>query len=60
MESKTMKVIYNKNGSGHVTTKVNLSIIWLKKMGVSGEDRDVRMTFDGKRIIIEKANEAAT
>ena len=56
METKKIKVLYGRNGKGHTSTSVSLSLIWLKKMGVTEEDREVRMTFDGKRIIIEKAD----
>ena len=54
-ETKAMKVIFNKNGKGNYSTKINLSFIWLKKMGISEDMRDVQVTFDGKRIIIEPA-----
>ena len=54
-ETKAMKVIFNKNGKGNYSTKINLSFIWLKKMGISDDKRDVQVTFDGNRIIIESA-----
>ena len=57
-ETKAMKVIFNKNGKGNYSTKINLSFIWLKKMGISEDKRDVHVTFDGNRIIIEPAQTA--
>ena len=52
-DTKAMKVIFNKNGKGNYSTKINLSYIWLKKMGVTEDNREVQLSFDGKRIIIE-------
>ena len=58
MESRTVKVSFGKNGQGRTSTSVSMSLIWLKKMGISAENREVKMTFDGKRIIIEPAQTA--
>ena len=32
-----------------------MSHIWLKRMGVTPEDRDLLLTFDGESITIRKA-----
>ena len=58
VESRTVNVTFGKNGKGHTSTSVSLSLIWLKKMGISADNREVKMTFDGKRIIIEPAQNA--
>jgi|MGYP000740745794 hypothetical protein len=29
---------------------------WLKEMGINPEDKEITLTFDGKKIIIEKKN----
>ena len=58
METRNVRVLFGRNGKGHTSTSVSLSLIWLKKMGVSAENREVKMTFDGKRIIIEPAQTA--
>lgn len=36
---------------------IGLPMPWLTKMGVDVDNRDIKMTFDGNRIIIEKASE---
>ena len=58
METRTVKVSFGKNGQGRTSTSVSLSLIWLKKMGISAKNREVKMSFDGKRIIIEPAQNA--
>ena len=58
MESRTNKVMFSKNSAGNPSPRVPLSLIWLKKMGVTAENREVKMSFDGKRIIIEPAQTA--
>lgn len=58
MEVREGKVIFNKSGGtsgqGGYTTRVTLPILWIKQMGISQEDREVKISFDGNRIIIEK------
>ena len=58
MESRTNNVMFSKNSAGNPSPRITLSLIWLKKMGISAENREVKMTFDGKRIIIEPAQSA--
>ena len=55
MESRKNKVMFSKNSAGNPSPRITLSLIWLKKMGVTEGNREVKMTFDGKRIIIEPA-----
>ena len=42
-------------GKGASYYRVGIPPIWAQMMGVSSEDRDLLLTFDGKRVIIEKA-----
>lgn len=57
METRKLKVSFNKSGgtagSGGVTTRVILPIKWIRAMGITPENREVKTTFDGKKIIIE-------
>ena len=42
-------------GKGASYYRVGIPPVWAQMLGVSPEDRDLRLTFDGKRIIVEKA-----
>ena len=42
-------------GKGASYYRVGIPPIWAQMMGVSSDDRDLLLTFDGKRVIIEKA-----
>lgn len=42
-------------GKGASYYRVGIPPIWAQMMGVSSEDRDLLLTFDGKQVIIEKA-----
>lgn len=39
-----------------VSPKLNIPMAWLKEMGINPEDKEITLTFDGKKIIIEKKN----
>ena len=56
MEERKLKVIFSKDGRGATNTKITLPISWLKDMGVSQENREVKLIYDEntKQIIIEK------
>lgn len=58
METKDYNVSFNKSGgtagSGGMTTRVTLPITWFRDMGVTIDDRQIKATFDGKRIILKK------
>ena len=55
MESRTVKAQLTKNSKGNPSPKAPLSWIWLKKMGITADDRDLLLTFDGESITIRKA-----
>lgn len=42
-------------GKGASYYRVGIPPVWAQMMGVSSEDRDLLLTFDGQRVIIEKA-----
>ena len=57
MEIRTNKVLFSKNSKGNPSPRMPLSLIWLKKMGVTEDNREVQLSFDGKRIIIEPSQQ---
>lgn len=54
MESRNMNIIFNKAGSGSMSTKVSIPISWIRKMVISQDDRNVILEFDKDKIIIRK------
>lgn len=58
MERRSAKVTLTKvcgNASaGAVKYRITIPTTWAKDMGLDVENREVSLSFDGKRIIIEK------
>ena len=58
MEVRDAKVIFNKSGGtssqGGYTTRVTIPISWIKQMGISPDDREITISFDGEKITIKK------
>lgn len=53
MKKKT-KVSFSSNANGYVTPRVVFPGKWAKEMGITPEERDAVLTFDGQKITIEK------
>lgn len=62
MEEKRARVIFNKSGgtagSGGITNRITIPTTWVKEMGITEEQREVNISFDGEKIIIEKIKES--
>lgn len=58
MEEKTAKVIFNKSGGtaskGGITNRITVPTSWIKDMGITPENREVKLVFDGEKIIVKK------
>ena len=58
MEERVAKMIFNKSGGtagkGAYTTRVTIPSSWSKAMGITNQDRDVKISFDGEKVVIEK------
>lgn len=50
-----MKVEIRKTGSGGTTFRATLPTKWVREMGLSEDERDLKLTYKGDKIIIEKA-----
>lgn len=55
METRDLKVIFGKAGSGSTTTRLTLPKKWMNEMNITENERDVEVEFDGEKIIIKKA-----
>lgn len=57
-EKRILRCLINKaggnSGAGSKTYRTTLPSAWIKELGVSEEDRDLELTFDGEQIIIKK------
>ena len=64
MEKKTDKIFFepkiNKSGQGEYACKLYIAKSWLKKMGITSKNREVDVTFDGDRVIIERVGVGET
>lgn len=58
MEERKVKVIVNKVGGNASTNSrkfiLNIPAVWAQQMGLTPEDRNLLMMFDGEQIIIKK------
>lgn len=56
MEERYLNIIFNKSGSGSINTKVSLPVTWIKRMGITKDDREVIAEFNEEKqeIIIKK------
>ena len=61
MESRKAKILVSKSGGSAskngYTYRATLPTSWIKEMGISQEERGLKLTFDGKRIIVEKGEQ---
>lgn len=57
-ESRNAKIILNKSGGtaskNSITYRVTLPTTWIKEIGVTEDDRNVKISIKNKKIIIEK------
>ena len=53
-EVSILKVALCKKGESYYP-KMNFSKGWFEELGVTEDDREVKVSFDGKKIVIEKA-----
>ena len=56
MEVRNMKISFGKSGSGSISPRVSLPLSWLKRVGITPEDREVEIILDeeNQTIIIKK------
>ena len=61
MEQRILKVMFNKaggnSGKNSINTRISLPKAWVDEMGITQGDREVHVSFQGGKIIIEKYKE---
>lgn len=55
-ETKKLRIMFAKSGSGSITTRISLPKTWINEMNIDSENRDVKVTYEDNKIIIEKLN----
>lgn len=57
-DEKTAKVIFNKSGGTAkgtaITNRITIPTSWIKEMGITEENREVKLVIEDNKIIIEK------
>lgn len=55
-EIRTVKMIFNKDGHGSLSTRISIPKSWADKLGFSQEKREAEIVFDDEKecIIIKK------
>lgn len=53
-ECRFVKMLFTKSGSGSISPRLSFPSTWIRDMGITPDDREVAITFDGNKIIIEK------
>lgn len=54
IEERDAKLLVTKGGSGSSTFRATLPTKWIREMKLSEDVRDLKIAFDGEKIIIEK------
>lgn len=52
MEKRDLKISFGKSGNG-VGAKLTLPIPFLRKLGITQEERDIELIFDEERQVLE-------
>ena len=58
MEERNLKINFFKSGSGSMNAKANLPVTWLRKIGITPEERNFKLKLNEEtgQLIIEKDN----
>ena len=58
-EIRTVKMIFNKDGHGSLSTRISIPKSWADKFGFSQENREAEIVFDDEKecIIIKKTKQ---
>ena len=54
MESRNLKISFNKSGSGSYTPRISLPVTWVREMSISEEDREVIISLCEDFIMVRK------
>lgn len=59
-QERVAKVIFNKSGGNAkgiaITNRITIPTLWIKELGITEDDRHVKLVLDDGKITIEKIN----
>lgn len=53
MEKRKARLIVNRGGSGSSTFRATLPTNWIREMGLNEDVRDIMLSYNGNKIIVE-------
>lgn len=56
VEIRRIKISLNRSGNGSLSPKISLPSKWIRELGITEVDREMKVSYDGDKIIIEKIN----
>lgn len=52
---RILKVSFQKSGVGSMNTRVSIPITWIRELGITEQDREIKVSINEDKITIEKA-----
>ena len=53
-EVRKLKITLSRSGNGSLSPRIVLPTKWIRDLGIGEENREMKVSFDGEKIIIEK------
>ena len=57
IEIRRIKITLASSGNGSLSPRITLPTKWIREMGIEELNREMKVSFDGEKIIIEKIKE---
>ena len=53
-EIREIKITLARSGNGSLSPRITLPTKWIRELNITEENRNMKVSFDGEKIIIEK------
>ena len=53
-EIREIKITLARSGNGSLSPRITLPTKWIRELNITEESRNMKVSFDGEKIIIEK------
>ena len=54
IEIRRIKITLARSGNGSLSPRITLPTKWIREMGIEELNREMKVTFDGEKIIIDR------
>ena len=54
IEIRRIKITLARSGNGSLSPRITLPTQWIREMGIEESNREMKVSFDGEKIIIER------